>query len=69
MRINHRISFDAIHVILFVLTKLAYQNSKNVIKNTIIKNRLQRQYANRQQLGTQKSLTHSESLSESVVSV
>jgi hypothetical protein len=47
MRINHRISFDVLHVVIFVLTNLAYQNSKNVIKNTIIKNRLKRDLAKR----------------------
>lgn len=45
MRNNHRISFDVIHLVIFVLTNLAYQNSKNVIKNTIIKNRLKRNLA------------------------
>ena len=49
MRINHRISFDVLHVVIFVLTNLAYQNSKNVIKNTIIKNRLKRDLAKRKQ--------------------
>jgi hypothetical protein len=62
MRINHRISFEVIHAVIFVLTNLAFQNSKNVIKNTIIKNRLKRELAKRQQLGKDNSESESESV-------
>ena len=66
MRNNHRISFEVIHVVIFVLTNLAYQNSKNVIKNTIIKNRLKKDLALRQQQGkNNNNIVCSESESES----
>ena len=61
MRVNHRIGFDVLHLIIFLLTNLAYQNSKNVVKNTIIKNRLKRELLKRQQEQDKKSVATSES--------